>query len=192
MNPKISLIAAIGKNRELGMGNDLIFKISEDMKHFREVTKGHPIIMGRKTFDSIGRVLPGRLNIVITRNLKESTDPNLVYISSLDKAIEKAKESLRHSGDEQSKDARIDSGQALRLRSGRARMTIKPEIFIIGGGQIFLEAIKIADKLYLTIVDSEEKDADVFFPDYSDFKKVISERKSSNSNYNFSFIELEK
>lgn len=166
MKPKISLIAAIGKNRELGRGNDLIFKIPEDMKHFREVTNGHPIIMGRKTFESIGRVLPNRLNIVITRSPKESEDQNLVYVSSLNEAIEKAR----------------------RQAQGKQNN----EIFVIGGGQVFNEAIKIADKLYLTIVDSEDKDADVFFPDYSEFKKIINERKSEDENYSFTFLELSK
>lgn len=186
-NPTISLIAAIGKNRELGKGNDLIFKIPEDMKHFREVTRGHPIIMGRKTFDSIGRVLPNRLNIVITRDPKESNDQNLVYVSSFDEAIEKAKEfknnnySSREQGESRSTE-----------ESSRQARTIEQEVFVIGGGQIFEQAIKIADKLYLTIVDAEEKDADVFFPDYLEFKKIISERKGSNSNFSFTFLELAK
>ena len=162
-DPKISLIAAIGKNRELGKGNDLIFKIPEDMKHFREITNGHPIIMGRKTFESIGRVLPGRLNIVITRDSKLVIhDSNAKVVSSLGEAINEA--------------AKVE----------------KQEVFVIGGGQIFQEAIKIADKLYLTIVDAEEKDADAFFPDYSEFKKVVSEKKSSDENYTYTFIELGK
>jgi dihydrofolate reductase len=65
---EVMLIAAIGKNRELGIGNELIWRLSNDLKRFKEVTSGSPIIMGRKTFESIGRPLPGRTNIVVTRN----------------------------------------------------------------------------------------------------------------------------
>ena len=67
-NPKVSLIAALSENRVIGKGNSLPWHIPEDLKHFKEVTSGHPVIMGRKTFESIGRLLPKRLNIVISRD----------------------------------------------------------------------------------------------------------------------------
>ena len=141
MNAKISLIAAISKNRVLGKNNDLIWKIPEDLKRFRELTENHAVIMGRKTFESIGRALPRRANIIITR------DPNFkaadcVIVHSLDQAIAAAQ------------------GQ-----------NPDNEIFVIGGGQIFNEAIKIADKLYLTIIN-QEAEGDVYFPEYPGFKVV--------------------
>lgn len=158
----ISLIAAIGKNRELGKDNKLIFQIPEDMKFFRDKTRGFPVIMGRKTFESIGHPLPSRLNIVISRNLRKSISESsdLVTVSSIEQGIEIAKK------------------------------TGKDEIFIIGGAQIYSLAIGFADKLYLTLVDAVKLDADAFFPDYSEFKNVVSERKSQDENYVYNFLEL--
>ncbi len=158
---KISLIASIGKNRELGRGNELLFKIPEDMKMFREKTTGHVIIMGRKTYESIGRPLPNRTNIVITRtlNLKPQTS-DLIFVSSIDKALELAK-------------------------------TIEEkEIFVIGGAQIYAQALPYADKLYLTVVNKTVSDADAFFPDYSEFKTVLFERPSRDQNYSYTFVDL--
>lgn len=164
MKSKISLIAAIGKNRELGKNNDLIFKIPEDMEFFKNKTQGHPIIMGRKTYESIGHPLPNRINIVVSRSMGETVSQNsdLVVVNSLEDGIDKAKQ------------------------------TGTDEVFIIGGQKIFEQAISLADKLYLTIVDAEVSDADVFFPDYSDFENIVSERKSSDINYTYNFLELTK
>lgn len=156
----ISIIAAIGKNRELGKDNQLLWNIPEDLKRFRELTSGHPIIMGRKTFDSIGRVLPNRTNIIITRNLDSKID-GAVVVRSLEEAIDKA-----------------------RLSEGR------DEIFIIGGGQIFQQSIDLVDRLYLTIVDENYPEADVFFPDYSAFVNRIVDEKSTSENFNY--VTLEK
>lgn len=158
--PAISIVAAIGKNRELGKGNKLLWHIPEDLKRFKALTSGHPVIMGRKTFESIGRPLPNRLNVVITRD--ESFKPEgVTVVHSLDGVIKIAK----------AKD--------------------QEEIFIIGGGQIFEQAMPFADRLYLTIVDNEF-DADVFFPDYSMFTKVISEEKGESNGYSYTFLTLTK
>jgi dihydrofolate reductase len=160
---KISLIAAIGKNRELGRGNELIFKIPEDMKFFREKTRGHAVIMGRKTYESIGHPLPNRTNIIITRDSSFMIhDSNTKVIHSIEEALEFAKS--------------IE----------------QKEIFIIGGAQIYSLALPFADKLYLTLVNKEVKDADAFFPDYSEFKKVLFERKSRDKNYSYTFLDLER
>lgn len=159
---KVSMIAAIGKNRELGRGNKLIWHIPKDLKRFREVTLGHPIIMGRKTFESIGRLLPNRTNIIITR------DPNYkvegaIIVSSIQEALRQAQGKL---GSE--------------------------EIFIIGGAQIYALGMRYADKLYLTKIDEEARDADTFFPDYSMFKKVISEEEQEGASFRYKFITLER
>lgn len=160
----ISLIAAIGKNRELGKDNKLLWHLPDDLKRFKELTNGHPIIMGRKTFDSIGRVLPNRTNIVITRNkeLSIKNQENVRFVSSLEDAIEVANTSF---GNE--------------------------EVFVIGGGQIFEQAMKIAEKLYLTIVD-REYDADAFFPEYEPFSHIAKEEKSSYDGLGYTFLDLEK
>lgn len=164
---KVSMIAAIGKNRELGRGNKLIWHIPRDLKRFREVTLGHPIIMGRKTFESIGRLLPNRTNIIITR------DPNYrvegaIVVSSIEEAIDEAKAASAKS-------------------SGEPK-----EIFIIGGAQIYALGMPYADRLYLTIIDDEARDADAFFPDYSIFKKVISEEEHEEAGFRYKFITLER
>ena len=87
---KISLIAAIGKNNELGKGNTLLWHMPADMKHFKETTKGHSVVMGRKTFESIGRPLPDRRNIVITRD-KNYKQEGIEITHSLEEAVEKTK-----------------------------------------------------------------------------------------------------
>lgn len=150
MNPTISIIAAVGKNtRAIGKKNGLIWKIEGDLPRFKKLTTGHPIIMGRNTFLSIGRPLPDRLNIVLTFNQDEKI-PGCVMAHSLDDAIEIAKKDVEQSG--------------------------KKEIFIIGGGEIFKASMPLVDKLYLTIVESDEP-GDIFFPDWSEFKNVILEER---------------
>jgi dihydrofolate reductase len=160
--PKISLFASIGKDsRALGYKGDLIWRISEDLKRFKSLTMGHPIIMGRKTHESIGKALPGRLNIIITRN-ENYLAPDCIIVSSLEEALKKAQE------------------------------VEKEEIFIIGGGEIYREAIKDADRLYLTVVDSDAP-ADTYFPEYEkDFTKIIEARGSSEGNLTYTYLTLER
>lgn len=155
---RVSIIAAIGKNRELGKNNKLLWNIPEDLNHFRKITAGHTVIMGRKTHESIGRALPKRINIVVTRD-KSYRSEGCVVCGSLNEALEIAK------------------------KSG------EKEVFVIGGGEIYKQAIGIADKLYLTLVDGTF-DADTFFPDYSEFKKVISKEEHKDENYRYTFLEL--
>lgn len=155
----ISIIAVIGKNRELGKDNKLLWDIPDDLKHFKKITSGHPVIMGRKTFESIGSPLPDRQNIIITR------DTNFKIEGCL----------IAHSIEE-----------AFKLAGSNER-----EIFIIGGGQIYKQALPYAEKLYLTIVEDEPK-ADIFFPDYSQFKNVVSEEKKEYNGIKYKFIELIK
>jgi len=157
---QISIIAAIDKKQGLGKDNKLLFKISEDLTRFKKLTLNHPIIMGRKTFESIGRPLPQRTNIIVTRNNDYSVEGCLVC-HSLDEAIGLAKDRDKH------------------------------EIFIIGGGQIYQQAIDLADKLYLTLINKELK-ADTFFPDYSKFSKIIFNSIQENDDYSYQFLELKK
>lgn len=160
--PKISIIAVIGKNRELGKNNKLLWRIPEDMKRFRELTMGHVVIMGRKTFESIGRPLPNRTNIIITHDSKFRFEEGIVCHS-----IEEA------------------------LRQAQGKLTSQDEeIFVIGGGQVYEQAMPYASKLYLTLVGAEAKDADTFFPDYSEFKKVVSLQKGESGELKYTFFEL--
>lgn len=134
---KISLIAALGRNNELGKGNDLLWKMPADMKHFRDITKGHAVIMGRKTYESIGMPLPNRRNIVVTRQPDYKKE-----------GIEIA--------------ASIDDAFAMVEQDGAGW---DDEVFVIGGGELYRDALDGADKLYITRIDAEA-DADTFFPDF--------------------------
>ncbi len=123
-NPKISLIAAIAsQNRGLGKDNKLIYKIPEDLERFKRLTTGHVIIMGRKTFESIGRALPNRMNIVVTSTPSELSGKGVFPVPNLREAFYLAQEKE------------------------------KKEIFVIGGAKIFEETIGRADRLYLTIIE---------------------------------------
>lgn len=157
------IVSIIGVNRSIGNEGKLIAPISADLKRFKELTMGHPIIMGRKTFESIGRALPGRLNIIITRN-KDLKIPDAEVCASITEALEKAREKEQK------------------------------EIFIIGGGEIYTQALPFTDKLYMTIVKSAAE-GDVFFPPYEHlFKKETfrEERVDEKSGLKYSWINLEK
>jgi dihydrofolate reductase len=156
---RISIIAALNRNRAIGRAGKLISKLPADLARFKKLTVGHPVIMGRKTFESIGRALPDRINIIITRDKKYRREGTIV-VHSLNDAIAKAAEKENN------------------------------EIFIIGGGEIYREAMPITDRLYLTLIENSET-GDTFFPEYPEFKKIIAEKKVA-SNPPFSFLTLEK
>lgn len=157
----ISIIAAIGKNCEIGKKNGLLWHIPEELKHFKELTMGHPMIMGRKTYESIGRPLPGRTSIVISKNITPRVIRGVMTAKSLESAIELAK-----------------------------KQPGADEVFLIGGASVFSQALPLSDKLYLTIVNKAFPDADAFFPDYSDFKKIISQKQERAGKYLLNYLEL--
>lgn len=161
---KISIIAAMDEKRGIGKDNELLFKIPEDFKRMKELSMGHPIIMGRKTYESIGRPLPGRTNIVITHNLSlaGSLLASVVVAESLDEALDVAKKSPGSN-----------------------------EIFIFGGGEIFRQVIDKVNRLYLTLVEGDFR-ADTFFPDYSEFKSVIYEKLGEYDGLKYKFVDLER
>lgn len=130
----ISIIVAIAENRAIGKNNELLWHISEDLKHFKNTTSGHTVIMGRKTYESLGRPLPNRRNIVISRNPSYCAE-GCETATSLNEAI------------------KITESES--------------EVFVIGGGQIYAQAMDIASKIYLTIVH-KNYDADTFFPEIDD------------------------
>ena len=160
----LSIISAIGKNNEIGKKNDLLWNLPADMKHFRETTRGHTVIMGQKTFESlardengkqIGRLLPNRRNIILTIDHSfEAEGAEIAY--SVDEVIDLLKNT-----------------------------TELEEVFVIGGGMIYKLFIDKADKLYLTHVDGEFPDAEIFFPlvEESKWQKTKSERKNRQKKY---------
>lgn len=161
-NLRISLIAAVAENGVIGKkGGGLLWHIPEDMRHFKETTTGHVVIMGRRTYETLGKSLPNRTNIVITRDPDYKAE-GVIAAHSLEDALKKAKEHETS------------------------------QIFIMGGGEIYQQAIGLADKLYLTLVH-QNFEGDVSFPDYSEFsKEVFREGGESANGLKFTFLELEK
>jgi len=157
----ISAIAAVGKNRELGKNGELIWRIRPDLKRMKELTTGHVLIMGRKTYESIGRPLPNRTNIVVTRDTEYRAE-GCAVTHSLEEALKEA--------------YRVE----------------KEEIFIFGGAELYKEALPITERLYLTIIDDEDTEADTFFPDYSEFSKVIKKEKGDQDGLTFEWLTLER
>lgn len=163
---KINIIVAIThKSRSIGIGDKLLFPIKADMQRFVTLTKPHPIIMGRETWNSIGsKPLKERLNIVVTRQRGYVAEGARV-VHSLEEAIEIAKKYDRE------------------------------EIFIIGGAQIYTQALPFAKRLYLTIIEAEKDGADKFFPDYADFSKIIDKSNTHHdeaSDVDYYYLTLEK
>ncbi len=150
---KISMIAAIGKNRELGKDNGLLWSIPEDMQYFRKMTTGHAMIMGRKTFESFPKLLPNRVHIIVTRDKDYKAPEGCFVCTTLEEAL------------------KLGQKEEEKLREKDPSLT--PEVYIIGGGQIFTIGMQYADRLYMTFVDREFPDADVFFPEFPEFTKVV-------------------
>ena len=154
-----SLIVAMADNRAIGKNNALLWHISEDLKYFKKVTLGCPVIMGRKTFESIGRPLPKRLNIVISRSAQAPENSTLA--TWLQEAPERVL--LVHSLEE----AWVEAGKWLSARANDIDQaaTTKDEAFVIGGGEIYRQALEQVDKMYITHVHTCIGDADTFFPE---------------------------
>jgi len=157
---KLSIIVAIAKNGVIGGNNGLLWHIPEDLKHFKKITSGHSIIMGRKTFESIGKPLPHRRNIVVTRNPSFNAD-GIEIANSLDKALDLVRD--------------------------------ESEVFIIGGGEIYKQALPIADKLYVTRVH-ESYEGDTYFPPISpdEWQLISSDKQSPTDGPGFTFEEYKR
>jgi dihydrofolate reductase len=165
MNVPVCIVVAIGKNRELGKNDKLLWHIPDDLKRFKQLTQGHPIILGRKTFESIlgylGKPLPGRTNIVVTR------DPSWHYEGVL-------------------------SASSVTAALEKARALNPTEIHIGGGAQIYEQVLPFVDKLFLTIID-DTKEADTFFPPYeSDFTKKTFEESHEYEGLHYRWINLQR
>jgi dihydrofolate reductase len=156
----ISFILAMDENRVIGKDNDLPWRLPADLAYFKRTTMGQPVIMGRKTYESIGRPLPGRENIVVTRN-KDFAVEGITVVYSLEEAFEQTKET---------------------------------EAFVIGGEQIFKEAISFASRLYITQIH-HTFEGDTYFPAIpTEWKIVSSEKgiKDEKNPYDYDFVVYEK
>lgn len=166
---KLALIVAQGLNRVIGHQNRLPWYLPEDLKYFKQVTLGKPVIMGRKTYESIGKPLPGRTNIVITRDAQWSA-PGVKVVASLQAAIE--------------------LGEAQALIDG------VDEAIVMGGAQIYEQALPLVDRLYLTQVEASPE-GDAFFPpldmtQWSELARNSFPGGETPGRYPYSFIVLDR
>ena len=157
----LSMIVAMDKNRVIGADNDMPWHLPDDLKHFKAMTLGKPVVMGRKTFESIGsKPLPGRRNLVISRNPAYSAAGAEVF-SSVEDAL--------------------------------AQLSDSQEVVIMGGGQLYQQMLPVADKLYLTFVDTQVK-GDTLFPEWQpdEWQEVAREWHPADERhpYAFEFVTL--
>lgn len=156
--PAVSIIAAVSENGVIGSHNKLLWNIPEDLKRFRTKTSGHPIIMGRKTHESIGHALPNRTNIIVTRETNFKAK-GCIITHSIKEAIDQAK--------------KIEQN----------------EIFIIGGAQIYTQALAFTDTLYITQVH-KSYEGDARFPDFSEFKTITFKEEHLTAPIPFTFLDV--
>ncbi len=164
--PRIDIIAAVSRNGVIGRNGDMPWKLSTDLKRFKSLTLGKPVIVGRKTFDSFGgRPLPGRPHVVVTRN--RDFHPEGV-------------------------DTAVSVDEALSVAGRKAAELGVGQIFVIGGGEIYSKVLPLADGLHITHVETEIADGDTFFPtiDATLFEKVeeIEVEAGERDNYPTRFV----
>ena len=164
----ISIIVAIGNNRVIGNKNRLPWNLSADMEHFKKLTMGKPVIMGSLTYESIGKPLPGRENIVLTK------DPDYKIAGC----------KIAHSLDE-----------AILLAENSPLGEKSKEIMICGGASVYKQYLPRADRMYLTIIEGHFE-GDAFFPEFNveewEEKERISHKADENNPYKYSFLTLER
>ncbi|KUM02126.1 dihydrofolate reductase [Chromobacterium subtsugae] len=155
--PRLTLVAAMASNRTIGVDNQLPWHLPEDLRHFKAATLGKPVIMGRKTWDSIGKPLPGRRNIVVTRQA----------------------------------DWRADGAEAAHsLEEALALAGAVEEVCLIGGAELYRQAIAVADRLCLTEI-ADAYDGDAHFPEFSaaDWRQASREEAVSAGGLAYAFVD---
>jgi len=159
---RLSLIAALGRNRVIGKENSLPWRLPADLRHFKQTTLGHPVIMGRKTYESIGAPLAGRTNIIVTHRTGFPA-PGCRLAASFEDAL--------------------------------AAVASAAEVFVIGGESLYRQAMPIADRLYLTLID-HDFEGDAFFPAIDPAVWIERERKTfpadERNPYSFAFVIMER
>jgi dihydrofolate reductase len=159
----IAIVVAVAENNVIGKDNQLIWHLPADLRFFKNLTMGHPILMGRKTYESIGKPLPGRTTVIITRQ-QDFEATGCIVVNSIDEAIAEAQ-------------------------------TIDQDVYIIGGAEIYKQALTKTDTIYLTRVH-HTFDGDTFFPELDESNwEVASEEKhepDEKNKYSFSFITLKR
>lgn len=165
-SPLLSLLVATSSNRVIGKNNQLPWHLPEDLKHFKTLTMGHPIIMGRKTHESIGRILPGRTNIIVSRK-KNYVATGAIVVNSIQGA----------------------------LTAGCEVDTSNKEIFVIGGEEIFRQTLSLSQRIYLTEIQ-KAFEGDAFFPvlDSNEWheSKRVKHFSSDNTHLEYHFLILDR
>lgn len=158
--PKFSIIAAIARNGVIGRDNTLPWHLPEDLKRFRALTMGHHIVMGRKTYESLGRLLPGRTTVIVSRSA-DYVVPGAIVTGSL-------KQALQACGDDE-------------------------EVFVIGGAQLYREALPMADRLYVTWIE-RDFEGDAQFPplDLVLWREAVREAGVSANGLEYAFVTYER
>lgn len=156
---KVSMIVAADENNAIGVDNALPWHLPDDLKFFRRTTMGKPVIMGSRTFDSLGKPLPGRLNIILSRVPRTNLPEGVLQFHDLHSAI------------------------------GHAKGTGAEEAMILGGGQVFSQLMLDADRIYFTRVHTTIPHADTWFPpiDHTHWKLVQQERHEADERHPFAF-----
>lgn len=164
----LAIIVAVAENGVIGRENALPWRLSEDMKHFKRITMGKPVVMGRKTYESIGKPLPGRENIVVSRN-RAFHAAGVHLVSTLDEALALAGEIARRDG--------------------------VNEVMVMGGAQIYALAMPVADRLYITEVHASVA-GDAVLPaiEWASWREVSRERRAAlpPNPYDYSFVCFER
>jgi dihydrofolate reductase len=154
----ITMIAAMDRNRVIGVAGEMPWRLPDDLKRFRRLTEGGTVVMGRKTFESIGRPLPGRRNVVVTRRGEFGAD-GVQVVSSLNDALQDG-------------------------------------VFVIGGGEVYTQALPQADRMELTLVDVDLPRGDAYFPawDTAEWREVMREHHPADARhaYAFAYVTLER
>lgn len=163
---KVKIIVAVTENDAIGRNGELLFHFKEDLKNFKKFTSGNIVLMGRKTYESIGKPLPNRVNVVLTRNTSNDDTNNVIYKKTLEEALQYAKN----------------------ISNGR-------DLYIIGGGQLYKEALEkdIAEEVILTRIKTKIDNADTFFPklDYTNkwsVDRVESYSEGYGKDYDICYI----
>ncbi|HUH26191.1 MAG TPA: dihydrofolate reductase [Flavobacterium sp.] len=162
---KISLVAAIAENNEIGKDNDLLWHLPADFKHFKNTTSNHYILMGRKTFESFPKPLPNRIHLIVTRQKTYVVPENCFVFSTINEALQFAENKKQE------------------------------VVYVIGGGEIFEQTIDEANELIITHVKASFKDADAFFPEIKKEWNIISEdfhKSDEKNNIDFNIITYQK
>lgn len=155
----LSLIVAADENNAIGVNNTLPWHLPEDLKFFKRTTLGKPVIMGRKTYESLGKPLPGRLNIVLTRGSKPELPEGVVLLHTLEEAV---------------KYAEVQGAE---------------EAMVLGGGEIFRQAAGMVDRMYITRVHAKIAGADTFFPaiDHTHWTLKVQEQHLADEKHQFDY-----